>query len=174
MQIPLDFPEEDILSVFSSESRRAVRRAMKMGVTFSESNDFASFYKILNHNLKLRHNVQPTHTLAELRDLKQRFSDKIQLYAATVSNEMVAGLVMFDCNERVALAFYISHNEGRQEFRGVNLLFYEFIKRAIPRQIKYLDFGIFTVNMQPNWGLARFKESFGALGVFRDTLIKKL
>lgn len=30
--------------------------------------------------------------------------------------------------------------------------------------------GIFTGNEDPNWGLARFKESFGAQGVFRDSL----
>lgn len=172
--IPLDFAEEDTLSVFSSESRRAVRRAIKMGVTFSESDDFETFYKMLNQNLKLRHNVQPTHSLEELLALKQKFPDKIQLYAAMANDEMVAGLVVFDCNERVALAFYISHNEKRQEFRGVNFLFYEFIKKAISKNVKYLDFGIFTVNMKPNWGLARFKESFGALGVFRDTLVKRI
>ena len=34
----------------------------------------------------------------------------------------------------------------------------------------FLDFGIFTVNEKPNMGLARFKESFGAGGVLRDTL----
>jgi hypothetical protein len=29
------------------------------------------------------------------------------------------------------------------------------------------------VNMEPNWGLCRFKESFGASGIFRDTLIRQ-
>ncbi len=172
--IPLDFPEKDTLSIFSSESRRAVRKAIKLGVTFSESDDFETFYEMLNQNLNLRHNVQPTHSLEELMDLKQKFPDKIKLYAAMANDEMVSGLVVFDCNDRVALAFYISHNEERQEFRGVNFVFYEFIKKAISKQVKYLDFGIFTVNMKPNWGLARFKESFGALGVFRDTLVKRV
>ena len=41
---------------------------------------------------------------------------------------------------------------------------------AIERGFRYLDFGIFTVRMEPNFGLARFKESFGASGMFRDTL----
>ncbi len=39
---------------------------------------------------------------------------------------------------------------------------------------KYLDFGIFTVNMEPNWGLGRFKENFGARGIFRDTFYKNI
>ena len=32
------------------------------------------------------------------------------------------------------------------------------------------DFGIFTVNGEPNMGLGRFKENFGASGIFRDTI----
>jgi len=39
---------------------------------------------------------------------------------------------------------------------------------------RFLDFGIFTVNMDPNLGLARFKENFGARGIFRDTFYKDI
>lgn len=172
--IPLDFAAEDTLLVFSPESRRAVRRALKMGVQVSECDDFSTFYDILKKNLQMRHNVRPTHSLDELLLLKQSFPEKIRLFAAQRDGEMMAGIVVFECNERVALAFYISHREELQQHRGVNLLFYEVIRWAISKQIKFLDFGIFTVNMKPNWGLARFKEGFGALGVFRDTLIKKV
>ena len=167
--IPLDFPEEDTPRVFSESSRRAVRRAMKHGVVVRESEDYAEFYRILQNNLKLRHNVRPTHTLDELLRLKELFPDRIQLYGAYKGDTMVAGVVQFDCNPRVTLAFYISHDERYQEYRGVNMLFYEIIRTAIRRGFRFLDFGIFTVDMDPNWGLARFKESFGAQGVFRDT-----
>jgi len=30
---------------------------------------------------------------------------------------------------------------------------------------------LFTVNMDPNWGLGKFKESFGARGILRDTWV---
>jgi len=172
--IPLTFSESDVLQTFSSESRRAVRRALKLGVEVRESEDYETFYKILKRNLKMRHNVQPTHTLDELLHLKEIYSDRIRLFGAYVENELVAGVVMFDCNERVVLAFYISHNEDRQQFRGVNCLFYEIIKWSIRNNFGYLDFGIFTVDMDPNWGLGRFKESFGAQGIFRDTFLKYL
>jgi len=172
--IPLDFAEEDTLLIFSPESRRAVRKALKSDVTVSESSDFTTFYSILKKNLKMRHDVHPTHSLEELLRLQSLFPDKVRLFAAYKKDEMIAGVVVFECNERVALAFYISHREELQEFRGVNLLFHDVIRWAIRKRLKFLDFGIFTVNMKPNWGLARFKESFGALGVFRDTLIRKV
>jgi lipid II:glycine glycyltransferase (peptidoglycan interpeptide bridge formation enzyme) len=59
--------------------------------------------------------------------------------------------------------------EDYQHLRAVNLLFYEIISWCHENSFKYLDFGIFTVNMEPNFGLGRFKENFGAAGVFRDT-----
>jgi hypothetical protein len=170
--IPLDFHEEHTLEMFSPESRRAVRRALKLGVSSGESERFADFYQILRRNLNLRHGVQPTHSLEELIRLKQMFPERIRLFEAQVDGRMIAGIVLFDVNPKAALAFYVSHDEEAQNYRGVNLLFYDVVRWSIRRHFQFLDFGIFTVNMEPNWGLAHFKESFGAQGIFRDTLQK--
>ncbi|MDZ7373156.1 MAG: GNAT family N-acetyltransferase [candidate division KSB1 bacterium] len=167
--VPLDFGPDQVFSVFAESSRRAVRRALKYGLVVRESDEFSTFYRILQKNLKLRHNVKPTHSLPELLRLKELFPNEIRLYGAFLGSTMVAGVVLFVCNPRVTLAFYISHDEDYREYRGVNLLFYEIIRQAVGQGFRFLDFGIFTVNMDPNWGLARFKESFGAQGVFRDT-----
>ncbi len=165
--------EDDIdlnVQKFKQTNRTAFRRAMKLGVEVRQSEEYESFYRILKKNLKIRHGVQPTHTLEELILLKEIFPDDIRLFGAFAGDEMVAGVVMFDCNRDVSLAFYISHNEERQQYRGVNILFYHIIKDCIERGFRYLDFGIFTVNMEPNFGLGRFKEGFGSSGILRDTL----
>ncbi|MBL7136060.1 MAG: GNAT family N-acetyltransferase [Candidatus Marinimicrobia bacterium] len=159
---------------FMQTNRTAFRRAMKLGVEVRESDEWERFYEILKNNLKIRHNVQPTHTLEELIKLKKLLPDKIFLYGAYINDEMIAGVVMFDCNQDVSLAFYISHDESKQKYRGVNILFYHIINRCINNGFKYLDFGIFTVNMEPNFGLARFKEGFGSSGILRDTLVLDL
>lgn len=172
--IPLDFKRNDILQTFNEGSRRAVRRGKKLGVTVRETDEqqhYERFYDILKKNLKLRHNVTPTHSLDELLLLKQMFPERIKLFAAfTPEDVIVAGVVMFICNPRVVLAFYISHDDDYQQYRGVNCLFHDIIDWGIENQYGFLDFGIFTVNEDPNWGLARFKESFGAQGIFRNSL----
>ncbi|UCH64266.1 MAG: GNAT family N-acetyltransferase [Fidelibacterota bacterium] len=162
-------PEEN-LTKFTDASRRAVRKAQQSGIVVSLSHDYSTFYDILLHNLKRRHNVQPTHTLEELLRLADLFPDEIHLLAAYRGDRMIAGITIFDAGPDVTLAFYISHDEVFQQYRAVNLLFYEMICRAIEKGFRYLDFGIFTVQMEPNFGLARFKESFGSSGMFRDTL----
>ena len=118
--------------------------------------------------------MKPTHTLNELLKLKEIYPKRINLIGAFVENEMVAGVINFIVNSQVVLAFYISHKEEYQELRPINLLFYKIFDWAIKARLKVFDFGIFTVDENPNMGLARFKENFGASGVFRDTMELKL
>ena len=63
---------------------------------------------------------------------------------------------------------------NKEESRPLNLLFYSIFEWAIQKGVTAFDFGIFTVKEEPNFGLARFKENFGASGIFRDTLELKL
>lgn len=165
---------EKNLDKFRPSHRRAVRNAQSKGVVVKPSEDFKSFYGILKQNLKIRHNVDPTHSLDELIDIQKRFPEKVNLFGAYVGEIMVAGVVNFIVNNHVILAFYISHDEAYQDYRAVNLLFYTIFEWAIQQQFKIYDFGTFTVNEEPNMGLGRFKENFGASGIFRDTIERTL
>lgn len=172
--VQLDYKMEELLSTYRAEARTAVKKSIKQGVEIVECEKFADYYEILKKNLKLRHNVSPAHTLEELIKLKKIFPAKIRLWGAFLKDKLIAGVCNFSANPKVVLAFYISHDEDYQEYRAVNLLFYEIMRRYKEEGFRFLDFGIFTVNMDPNWGLGRFKENFGARGIFRDTLIKDI
>ena len=166
--ISLDFPESGILKTFKPEARTAYRKSIKSGVEICGNGDIREFYPILKKNLKLRHDVEPTHTLDEILLLKKLFPHHIQQYGAYFEGVMVAGVTNFLCNDRVMLAFYISHREEYQHVRPVNALFYHIIEWGIQNGFRYLDYGIFTVDEDPNWGLGKFKESFGARGILRE------
>ncbi len=172
--VQLDFKADELLSTYRAEARTAVKKSIKQGVEIVECENFREYYEILKKNLKLRHNVSPAHTRDELIKLKKMFPAKIRLWGAFLKDKLIAGVCNFSANPKVVLAFYISHDEEYQEYRAVNLLFYEIMKRYKEEGFRFLDFGIFTVNMEPNWGLGRFKENFGARGIFRDSLIKDI
>lgn len=172
--IPLDFSRDDVLTMYKPESRTAVRRAEKLGLTVRQTDDLSSFYPILERNLSMRHQVKPTHTLAELEYLKELFPNEIRQFGAFLGETMIAGVTCFICNPRVVLAFYISHDQQYQQYRPVNYLFFEIMRWCISEKYRFLDFGIFTVDETPNWGLGKFKESLGARGIFRDTLSRNL
>lgn len=161
---------ETTVEKFRSSHRRAVRKANEKGVLVRQENDFDSFYRILEKNLNIRHGVTPTHSLEELKHIHELFPDKINLFAAYIDDTMVAGVVNFLVNNHVVLAFYISHDENYAEYRAVNLLFYSIFDWAVQSHFKIYDFGTFTVDEEPNMGLGRFKENFGASGIFRDTI----
>ncbi|MDP6684821.1 MAG: GNAT family N-acetyltransferase [Candidatus Marinimicrobia bacterium] len=161
---------EDIMKGFKPSHRQAVRKAEKEGVRIELSSDFETFYSILKNNLSKRHNVFPTHSLKELELLQTLFPDRIILHGAFIRGKMIAGVVSFILNKRTQLAFYISHDENFQEKRALNLLFYTIFREAVQNGKKVFDFGIFTINEEANFGLARFKENFGARGVFRNTV----
>ena len=165
---------ETTLKKFRPSHRRAVKIAQSKGVLVRESEKYDEYYKILQKNLSKRHGVNPTHTLRELKKLKRIFKDKIKLFSAFIDGKMIAGIVNFIINEQVVLAFYISHDELYNQYRPLNILFYEVFSWAIESKYKVYDFGIFTVNEKPNMGLGRFKENFGASGIFRDTIELKL
>jgi len=165
--IPLDKAEP--LATFHGDARRSTKKAMREGVRVMISEDLHRFYEILKHNLGMRHNVTPTHTLDELTKLHEILPDKIIFFGAYVKERMLGGIVVFVANPRVLLAFYISHDDKYQNYRPVNLLFYEVIKWGRAQGFKYLDLGTFTLDMTPNWGLGRFKENFSARGFLRDT-----
>lgn len=167
LQLPSD--KNDVFGLFKSEARTAARKSMKKNITIKISDDYDSYYKILKENLMLRHNVTPTHTLEEIKKLQLLYPDKIHLWGAFLDDTMIAGVVNFICTKDVVLAFYISDDKTYQEYRSVNNLFYHIFQWAVQENYKFYDFGIFTVNMDPNWGLGKFKESFGARGLFRDT-----
>ena len=161
---------EETKKKFRPSHLRAVRKAIENNITVKESKDIASFYTILKNNLKIRHGVTPTHTLKELKHLFYMFPKKVKLFSAFLDEMMIAGVVTFQINKRVLLAFYISHDEHYSELRAVNILFYKIFEWAIKSKYEIFDFGIFTINGEPNMGLGRFKENFGASGIFRDTI----
>ena len=161
---------EKTLKKFRSSHKRSIRKAKEYGITVRQSQNFPAFYKILKQNLKIRHHVSPTHSVEELINIQKLFPSRCNLFGAYLQNKMIAGVVNFVINKHVLLAFYISHDENYSELRSVNLLFYTIFEWAIESGYVIYDFGTFTVKEEPNMGLGRFKESFGASGIFRDTI----
>ena len=158
------------LKKFRPSHLRAARSSLKKDIDVKKSNDYKTFYRLLEKNLLLRHNVSPTHSLEELKKLAKLFPDRINLFSAKIKGKMIAGVINFILNKNTVLAFYICHDNSYKEYKPVNLLFYNIIDWAIKEKYSTYDFGLFTVHEIPNMGLGRFKENFGASGVFRDTI----
>ena len=167
--LTIENSENQILNKFKPSHKRALRKSKKLGVKTKITRRVDEFFSMLKNNLKIRHGVNPTHSLVELKSLIKLFPESINIFGAFYDNQMIAGVLNIVVKEGVALAFYISHKENYQELRPLNLLFFDIFKWGLKNNIKVYDFGTFTEKGIANMGLGRFKESFGASGVFRDS-----
>lgn len=168
--VPLRGLQAKQSALWKPEARTALRKAEKSNVTIVRSGDLEEFHQLLRSNLQHRHGVEPTHTLQELQCLQKLYPDRILLHAAYLDSTMIAGVMSFITSPTTVLGFYIADDKDFQEYRPLNILFSRIFDWAYQQGFSWYDFGTFTLNMNPNTGLARFKESFGAQGLFRSTL----
>jgi CelD/BcsL family acetyltransferase involved in cellulose biosynthesis len=159
---------EEPLEQFTYSAVKAVRKAKASEVSVEESADVEPFYEILVENRR-KVGVTPTHSRGEIRWLLEELPEHVKLFMAYQGRTPIAGSLVFRVNRRVILDFYWAHRDEYQGLRPVSLLVYEITRWAHRQGFKLFDFGTQTKNMVPQEGSTRFKETFGALGVFRTT-----
>jgi len=157
----------DIMDTFRGNARTAVRQAVNKGVSARLTDDLETFHWINLAN-KASHGAMPTHSLGELEAIRKLYPDRFRLFGAFLDDKMIAGLLMFLCNARSALVFYICHLAEYQQYRAVNLLAREAAVHAAKSGAAWLDTGTVTSGGRLNHGLLAFKESLGGVCRFRN------
>lgn len=168
--LPLGQSGEDPLAGYDYACRKAIRKAEREGVETGPLDDIGAFHAILAES-RARLGAAPTHTAAELGDLRKRLGGAFVLFGAFRSGELLGGLLGFAANARVFLNFYTCSRAEARELRVDNLLNHAAIAWARDRKFAYYDFGTSSIGMRENEGLIRFKESFGGGSHFRDTYL---
>lgn len=152
--------------LLSKTCRYTARRALRR-VSVEENVAPEDFYDILLAD-KRRHGAVPTHTLEELTNLHASLPGGIRIDIAH-ANGARAGICYFVANDRSACVFYMAQNEEARNGGFMNGLVLHGMRHFAARGFEWLDFGCSTYKMVVYEGVARFKESFGADGLFRDT-----
>lgn len=150
---------------FNSLRKRGVKKAQKAGLVVEEVRDFASFWEILSEVLDTRHDASPTHTLEEIELLAARFPEQIRLFASTLGEKMLAGMVVFDFGHAVHAQYIASSSAGR-DVGALDLLVHDLLENVFADRT-WFSFGISTTNggKHLNKGLSRQKEMFGGHSV---------
>jgi len=155
-----------IPGILSKTSRYTARRALR-SVTVEEDVSPAAFYDVLLED-KRRHGAVPTHTLEELTTLRTSLPGGIRIDMAHGAAGR-AGICYFVAHDRSACVFYMAQDEEARNDSFMNGLVLHGMQHFAARGFEWLDFGCSTYKMEVYDGVARFKESFGADGLFRDT-----
>jgi len=146
-----------------------ISRAKREGVIIEQSNDFDTFIKLENSVLAEHHDAKAVHSAEELKLLKSRFENEIQLWVARYDDEIIAGTLLF-VYENVVHTQYMAANEKAREIGGLDLLV-KTVMDKVSEDKSYLDFGISTEDSGKylNEGLISQKEGFGARTVCYQT-----
>lgn len=148
---------------FQERRRRAIKKAIKLGVEIVENTDFAPFWnEILTPNLQKRFGVNPVHSLNEIEKLATDNSGVIRQFEARLDGAILAGTTVFE-SETVAHAQYISASDEGRNNGAIDFLFGHLIEETFKNK-NYFDFGIVNENQgrKINNGLLEWKEGFGA------------
>ena len=154
---------------FSESRKSGLRKALRMGLTVRESEDFATFWQILNANLTAKYGVRPVHSVSELELLHGHFPQGIRLYMVYDGETPLGGTLLF-LTPQVLHTQYISATAEGKAHGAIDLLFNHLINEVYT-DYRYIDFGKSTVSDSAdlNEQLIFQKEGFGARAVCYDT-----
>lgn len=153
---------------YQDRRKRAIKKGIKNGLIFTESDNYEDFWKILSKNLLENYNKKPVHSLEEIFSLKNKFPEFIKLFTANRDLRIIAGIVVY-INPTIVHAQYISSSEEGRECGALDFLIDNLIKH-FGNGKKFFDFGISTEDQgySLNLGLIEQKEGFGARAVVHD------
>ncbi len=163
----------DPLNLCTGYCRRNFRQSEKLNLTYGEipNSEMEQFYDFLVLS-KARHNTTPVHSLAELRDLKQRFPNEILFRGVWLNNEngqdhvYLSGMMIFVFNQAKVFHFqYLAPDDTKRDTNATTALFVNAMREAAKAGYEKFSWGISTEDdgAYLNENLYRFKESFGAL-----------
>lgn len=151
-------------------NKSGVNAALKAGITVGVSDDWQGYWNLLDTLLDQRYGTRPVHTLDEMRLLQGRFPENIRLYTATLSGELLAGVVLY-LSQPVAHCQYIAASPRGKDTKALTLLFSHLIDECAGQGFRYFDFGISNEDhgRYLNEGLVRQKSRLGGRGIVYNT-----
>ena len=156
--------------VFTSKIRNMARKAQKAQIIVKYRCEIDKFWSLMDKTFA-KHGAVPTHTKEEYKYLMKNFNDKIYCNIAYLNDVPVAGMGVFEINKKNIMSFYLCSDKEYQQTQALSLLIYETILDAQKRDFNFFDFGTSSVNMVGRENIFRFKESFGAIGNFKNTFV---
>jgi hypothetical protein len=116
-----------------------------------------------------RHGVPPTHSFGELRGLQALLPERVSLHVAFLGDEPVASACYFVVNSRVATSFYLAQTPAGESVQALTYLLFSGLRHYQSAGYRWFDFGSSSHGMVARPNIFRFKESFSAVGTFRET-----
>ncbi len=157
---------------FQKNRREGINKAIRNNLTLQVDENFEGFWnEILIPNLAKKHEVNPVHSLEEIKLLAGRFPENIKQLNVYKDGKIVAGTTLF-LTETTIHPQYVSGNTDKNAFGSLDLA-YDFAISHFKVGRRYFDFNISSEEngTKLNQGLVFWKESCGARTYAADTYV---
>lgn len=151
-----------------------ISRATKTNLEILLSDDYLTYFKILENRLQAKYMARPVHNADEIKALARQFPNNIKLFACYGGNEMLGGILIYE-SENVAHAQYIATNDEGDKLGAMDFLIHHLITAHYSEK-KFIDLGKCT-EKEGRWlneSLMSFKESFGGRATICDFYRKRI
>jgi len=178
--VAIDAGPDSLYARLPKKTRADVRQAQKLGLGVNWIDDPPDYELSVMYDMLLENREElglltpPAHTIEELGRIRDQLPGMLLMGLVRSEDRPVASTLVFRCNSRVLLTFYICHKSAARDRHPVHLMLHGLLCEGAKQGYRYVDFGISTVQMKPLYSLIKFKESFGAQGFFRDTFEKHI
>jgi hypothetical protein len=163
---------------YSARKKRNLKKAYQSNLRIEKTETATDFWKIIEENLKTRHNILPVHSVDEIQLLYDKFPTNILFSLAKDSkNETIACSVSFIYQSTIHLQYMAATKKGK-EVNALDFLInhivenhiidFDKISKTSPSgSFEYLSLGVSELRNKEekdsiNEGLFRWKEEFGA------------
>ena len=160
----------------SKQRSRSLRNANRFSLRLDNNQeDLENCWKILETNLKEKHNTKPVHNICEMKKLLELFPNNISCVSTKLNTNILASIILYK-TKTVWHLQYISSSEEGKKTNALDFLINKLIEDSAIDKIRWFDFGISTKceGKYLNHNLYNFKNGFGGGGtLYQFYKIKK-
>jgi len=173
-----DKSDEELIMTIPQKTRPPIRKGLSSGLQFrllAGDDVLRDLHALITRNL-IKHEATPTHSEAELLRLAQLFPDRILAFGIFEGPVLIGGFVLFEITPGKWHIFYSAMDYAYSKLSPLHFGLYQLLCWSRANRYKYLNYGISTEDrgQEINWGLLKFKESFGGNAVIRTYWVKSL
>ncbi len=151
----LEKDNQSILLSIPRKSRASIRNGYKkFDLTTRIDRDLDTLFRLYSLNKKKL--GSPQYPRAFFENLMQEFGEQAGIMTVFTEN-IPAASVLFFCYRETILPYFSGSDDNYFYTNANNIMYYELMKYAVGKGLKYFDFG----RSRKNTGSAKFKENMG-------------
>lgn len=152
-----------------SKRKNGYNKCLKSGIRFEETEDFSSFFSIVNNRLIKKYEVKAVHSEIEMQMLYTKFNNNIKLFGAFIDDTMIGGALLYLNNKTIHAQYLAASEEGRK-WRVLDFINISIILK-FENEFNYYDLGTSNENSgyYLNESLISQKVEFGGHAICYDT-----